>query len=64
MEKQGHELRVKNEINNLIHHMLDCLLNKEGRKCKRCKCVDACSFLTEAVFVCRNKKMEIHEDCF
>ena len=64
IEKQRHELGVKVEINNLINHMLDCLLNKEGRKCNHCNCVDACSVLTEVVFVCRNKKIEKHEDCF
>ena len=64
MKTQWQEVGVKVEINNLINHMLDCLLNKEGRKCNRCKCVDVCSVLTEAVFVCRNRKIEKHEDCF
>jgi len=64
MEMHRQEKGVKVEINNLINHMLDCLLNNEGRKCNRCNCVDACSGLTEAVFVCRNRKIETHEDCF
>ena len=64
MDKQSYDLSLKVEIKNLIHHMLDCLLNKEGRKCNCCNCVDACSFLTEAVFVCRNRKIEKHESCF
>jgi hypothetical protein len=64
MDKQSPDLVTKAKIENLIQNMLDCLLYKEGRKCNRCKCVDACSYLTEAVFVCRNRNIEKHESCF
>ncbi len=35
------ELFVKAEIHNSITYMLECLLDKEERKCKSCQCVDA-----------------------
>ena len=34
-----------------IIRMLDCVLSREKKYCKKCKEVNACSFLTEAVFV-------------
>ncbi len=55
---------IKAEIHNSISDMLECLLNKKDRKCKFCKCVDACSLLTEAVFICRAKRIKKPTDCF
>ncbi len=42
-----------NKTKEAINSMLDCLLNKESgcKNCKQCERVDACCFLTEAVFV-------------
>jgi hypothetical protein len=48
---------IKAEIHNSITYMLECLLDKEERKCKSCQCVDACSQLAEAVFICRAKRI-------
>ena len=66
MEKLSKELITKAEISDLIIHMLDCLLNESGKKskCKNCNCVDACCRVTEAVFICRSKKIKTHESCF
>jgi hypothetical protein len=39
--------------------ILDCLLNQEEMNCKKCKdCekIDACCFLSEAIFVCDYKE--------
>jgi hypothetical protein len=42
-----------------ICNILDCLLNQEEincKKCKDCEKVDACCFLSEAIFVCHYKE--------
>jgi hypothetical protein len=49
----------KSEVTEGINEMLECLLGqgKIGcKKCKECEKVDACCFLTDAVFVYRNIK--------
>ncbi|UCH80691.1 MAG: hypothetical protein JSW20_13285 [Nitrospiraceae bacterium] len=41
-------------VNNKIAMMLECLLGRDGMtrsKCKTCSHVNACCYLTEAVFV-------------
>ena len=62
MEDIKDESFIKAEIHNSINYMLDCLLDKEERKCKSCKCVDACSLVTEAVFICRARKIKQPND--
>lgn len=57
------EISIKAEIYNAMTYMLECLLDKEERKCKTCKCVDSCTLLTEAVFICRSKKIKKPGDC-
>jgi hypothetical protein len=55
MEDMINRTKVKEEIST----MLDCLLNKDDLDCKNCKnCekVDACCFLSEAVFVYNYKE--------
>jgi len=54
---------IKAEVQNSINYMVECLLNKEERKCKTCRCVDACSLVTEAVFICRTRKIKNPDDC-
>jgi len=62
-EQTKDEIAVKAEIYNAMTYMLECLLDKEERKCKACNCVDACTLLTEAVFICRSKKIQKPGDC-
>ena len=62
MEDIKDESFIKAEIHNSINYMLDCLLDKEERKCNSCKCVDACSLITEAVFICRARKIKQPND--
>jgi hypothetical protein len=45
------KIRAKESINQ----MLDCLLKHDGKICKRCKDVNICTFLTEALLAFRNK---------
>ena len=63
MEDIKDESFIQAEIHNSITNMLDCLLDNKQRKCKFCKCVDACSLLTEAVMICRAKKIKKLSDC-
>ena len=56
MEDIKDESFIKAEIHNSINYMLDCLLDKKERKCNSCKCVDACSLLTEAVLFAVQEK--------
>jgi hypothetical protein len=49
------KIKAREEICNI----LDCLLNQEEincKKCKDCEKLDACCFLSEAIFVCQYKK--------
>jgi hypothetical protein len=49
----------KTKIKDDIITMLDCLLNMDldCKNCKNCEKVDACCFLSEAVFVSNAKEM-------
>jgi hypothetical protein len=47
----------RSKANKAINKMLNCLLTDHKRPCKGCNDVNACTFLTEAVFVYRNQLM-------
>ena len=55
--KELDKLKLKVEVNRAINKMLDCMFSRDDKKCNQCKDVDACSFLTGAVFGCRERKL-------
>ena len=63
MEEKINETIINAETIDVLYNMMECILTKEQKKCKNCKCVDVCSLLTEAVFVCRTKKLKEHQSC-
>jgi hypothetical protein len=53
------EPTYKPEVIKGINEMLECLLGQgkiDCKKCKECEKIDACCFLTDAVFVYKNIK--------
>jgi hypothetical protein len=53
----------KTKVREEISTMLDCLLNRDlkCKDCKNCEKVDACCFISEAVFVYNYKEMKKKE---
>jgi len=43
------------ELKDSVDRMIRCLLWRDDRKCKYCKDVDVCIFLTKALFVYRTR---------
>lgn len=49
------ESMFKEKAIESLNRMLDCMLTKDGKTCKKCSDVNICSFLTEAVFTYRQQ---------
>jgi hypothetical protein len=52
------DIKTTEVLREDITRILECLLNSDERKCnscKKCEDIDACCFLTDAVFVCKQK---------
>ena len=60
-KRKTDESMFKMKVNESINRMLDCMLTKDGKTCKNCSDVSICSFITEAVFVYRQKYAGSHQ---
>ena len=57
-KKQIDESVFRTKTSQAINRMLNCLLTKYRKPCKGCSDVNACSLLTEAVYVYRTQLMK------
>ena len=57
LEARHDESIFKCKVNEAINSMIDCMFSQKEKCCKNCNDVSVCSFLIEAVFAYRNKKI-------